>query len=351
MDVRQESRAGATGAIRERLWLFAVLAASLLLGALSVTKALITPPSIEARIRTEIIELGVDGEDPASLVRPAPIDADGLRNALLATSPSETESTQTPLSDAGWRERLTVVTGDETGAFAIRLSGDDEPETVDAVNGLIAAFIEGLNRRRAEQKDEALAWIEKSAEAWRARIDEAKGAILRSPFDPDLTQTGGRTASERLLRQMIDAMTDAKSGSEAGANGPASDEMRLRGVLTELEAGRAAQLEHGSALKEAEAGLTQLHKESAEIIAEGGVLDRPAAVILAAASVVKTGLPTYLWAIGWPALVPAYVVLSMVLALIGTVAACWIWPPAEVAAEDYLNDPNWPLPADAKREL
>ena len=364
MGTQEENRLGDIGAVRERPLLFVVLAASLFVGALLVAKGLETPPSIEARIRTEVVKLADDSEDPASLIKPATFDSDDLRKALLATPTPQAEKRRTSLLGAGWQERLTITNGDETGEFVITLDGDDAPQSVDGVNDLVSAVVYGLNRRRAEQKDKALAWIENKAAAWEVRIDQAKGAILQNPFDPDLSRSGGPAASEKLLRQMINAMNEAQSsqpakdresgttnGSAARANGLASDVDRLKGALADLEAGRAAQLEHGKVLKEAEAGLTRLREGAGKITAEGALLDRPAAVVLAPASVIEAGTPTYLWAVGWPVLVPAFAALSIVLALLATVIACRIRPPVEVAADDYLNDPNWPHPPSAQREF
>ena len=221
------------------------------------------------------------------------------------------------------------------------------------MNALIAKIVDRLNRRRTEQKEAALAWIEETGANWQARIDRVKEMIANNPFNPDPAEIGGLPDEEKLLQLMIDATSEAQTKGRGDDDTLQSDLTRLTNVLVELKAGRAAQLEHGTALRNAEVSLARHYEEAALLTAEGGILDRPAAKILeSASSSVLVGGPAWLpRALGWPIVIPALAVLSLMLALIFTKAVCWLKPSDDVRSDSYLNDPNWPLPPGARQEF
>jgi hypothetical protein len=120
-------------------------------------------------------------------------------------------------------------------------------------------------------------------------------------------------------------------------------------MLSELEEGRAVQLRHGTTLKDAEAGLARLRNDGDALIAADGILSRPAAEVVASPSTVGTATP--LSTVDWQVLAPSLAILILLLASIGTLTAPYLWPRSETRPNDYLNDPNWPLPPNAHREL
>ncbi len=364
MTLQKGTLAGGIGAIRERPGFFLSLAVIFFSSALLASKALIEPPSIEARIRTEIIDLDAEAEDANSLITPNPFDAQSLRSTLFDEKGLDAENTGNRRPDVTWYDGLTIRAGGEDGEFVIRLGGDDAFQADEKLNGLLQAFASHQNRRRAEQKTEAAFWIERQRTAWQARIDEAKAAIVQSPFDPALPRASGRSESAQLLRFMIDATTEAQAarqannqgaaleyGSGASSNGLATETTRLTDALRELEAGRAAQLRHGTQLKEAEAGLAKLEGAMRELMARDSILDRRAVTILAPAFAEVTNPLQHIRIAGWQILLPALAFASLVLASIATLSIYGLKPPIKAALGDHLNDPHWPLPPDAHRDL
>ncbi len=357
MNIRQGSRAGGLGAIRERPWLFVVLAAVFFAGALFTARALIGASLTEARIRIEIIALDRKAENVSSLIKPIRFDADGLKSALLGEDGLGTGEAGNDRPDPDWRDRLTTSKGGEDGEFIIQLGGANPFQVNGGLSGQLKAFVDRQNRHRAKQRTEAEFWIEQRRAAWQARIDEAKAAIVQSPFDPALPRPSGRSESMKLLRLMIDAMAEAKtaqqfSDHERQGDDLAADTTRLADVSRKIEAGRAAQLHYGTLLREAEAGLARLDEDARELRREDGVLRRPAAVITSMPASGQVSKPLqHLRTAGWQIILPALAIASLILALIVTLIVCKLWPPLEVARDDYLNDPHWPLPQNAHRDL
>lgn len=102
--------------------------------------------------------------------------------------------------------------------------------------------------------------------------------------------------------------------------------------------GRAAQLHHGTLLKEAEAGLVKLEMDRNGLMGQEGFLDRPSATFLAptSAKVVKsTPAPS---GSRLQILLPALAIAGFALALIAPLIVYRLWPPIEVASASYLND-------------
>ena len=347
---RHEDRKGLgpIRAIRDHSVLFVLLALMTFAGLLFIAVTLAKDPTIKARLRVEAIELDELAEDPASLTKPASFEADELRTALLATSPSgEATSTGAIPENADWRGLLTVTEADEKGEFVMELTIADAGEAVDWLDGLIARLIADMNERQQGLRQEALSWIQKRETVWQAKVDQAKAAILDNPFDPDPSRVGGQHASEKLLRLMLAALEETDKGQVPEL---ASDVAQLNAKLALFERGQDAQLEYGTALRNAEAERARLQKEAGMLTAEGAIFDQPAVIILASAAGSRSQTFDRVRTIGLTPLLPALAVASLVLALLGTMLANLIWARPKVDAGTFLNDPNWPLPPTAVRE-
>ncbi len=363
MTTQRGSRTGVLGAIRERPGLFIILAVMFFATALLASRTLIEPPSIEARLRIDIIDLDREAEDIGSLINPTLLDPESLKSALLEGEGQDAGPGE-GRRPAALRDRLTIGADAEEGAFIIRLGGDEAFQADETLNGLLQAFASRQNRRRAEQKTETAFWIERQRTVWQARLDKAKAAIVQNPFNPALPKASGRSESAKLLRFMIDATIEAQearpaedldvaleSGPQASSGALAAETSRLTDALQQLEAGRAAQLRHGKQLKEAEAGLARLDRDAKELMGRDGVLDRRAVSITAPAFAEVKHPLQHLRAAGWAVLLPALGIVSLVFALIATLIVCRFRPPIEAASAEHLNDPHWPLPPHAHREL
>ena len=125
---------------------------------------------------------------------------------------------------------------------------------------------------------------------------------------------------------------------------------RLSDALEQLEAGQAAQLEYGTALKEAETALADLRTKAGPLTGDGGILARPAVTVLEPASASLPVAGFYAGLGMWP-LLCGLIVMSLGAAFVATALVCRLKPNAEIAAGAYLDDPNWPLPQGARREL
>lgn len=362
---RRSSGVGPFGAIRERPMLFVAMSALTFAVMLSALWALLAPPHLGARLRTNLIELDSTASDPSTLIRPAPLTAARLRAAIGGGADNVQAAAAATAAEAPLMpDLIRMEAADGNGAVITELGWDAGPEIIAEVTDQLAAFVDRLNAERAEQRMNALAWLERRGAAWQAGIDEAKAAILQSPFNPDTSWTKNPAKSEQLLRMMIRATVEAKTTAENGDAGSASsgrpdaatelasDAARMATVLADLQAGQDAQLEHGKALKEAEAALANHRQQAAILMSEGSLLSRPAARVLEPPAVKAQNWIQQLQAAGWQALLPILTLLSLITATVGTFVVCRIWPgPGEERNDDYLNDPNWPLPPGAHRDL
>lgn len=365
MTTRLESGTGhdasVISAVRERPLLFVTIAASLLACVVISVLQLGKAGAIEARLRSEIVTIDTNTDDPDNLIRSTSVSPEALRAAILGASGDG----NTRPSGSAWDQDLWVERSTKEGEFVVGFDTSDVAEAQQWLDDLITAFADAANDERAQQKIEVMAWTMRREASWRGRIDQAKAAIVDSPYDPDLERNGGPTRGEKLLRLMIDAMTEVRTATwtDNQSLGAATDiagddgsdlalaEARLNDALARLEAGQAAQLEYGTALKQAETGLAQLRLRTALLIGDRGLLARPAVTVLETASAAIPVIGRHLG--GTPIWLPlsVLVLFCLAVALGATTLVSRLKPAADIAAGAYLNDANWPLPQGARREL
>ncbi len=354
--------------VRERPLLFVVLTAFLFaimaFGATAFTGAANSAGSIEAHLHAELIDIDRSATTPANLVKPRPFDQDSLADFLLKDESLNNSAKRQ--SAEGKREEMAVTfePGDEEGLI-MTLSGVDNPENlVDSVNDRINAFFEKLNLERVMQREFASSLMDRFGSVWQSKVDEAKSAISLSPIDASSTSGEDPFKTERLLQLMIDATAKAKENLEVKGTGSeviedASTEMvslttdvtRLTSAMADLEARHAIQLQQVKALKNAEDGLARHVRELETVQASDSLLNRPAAVILSPVAV--KGENGGFWKTGG-AIWVAMLALSLFLAFLGTAAANRFQAkPAQTNADtaEMFNNPNWPLPPGAVRDL
>lgn len=353
--------------VRERPLLFIALTVCLFVvmafGATAFTGTVKSTGSIQATLRAKPIDIDRSSETPAALIKPRPFDPDSLISFLLNSKPLGATLEQEVTDGVGEVFDIAFERGDDE-TFTITLGRVDNPERfIDRVNDRIETFVERLNLERAMQRELASSWINRSSSQLRAQVDEAKAAITLSPFDVGGASAEDPFKTERLLRLMIDATVEAKTNLDAqdgereiaGAKNVevaslTSDVTRLTSAMASLEQRHAAQFEQVKELKAAEEKLTRHLNESEAIQAPGGPLSRPAAIVLAPAAAVLedgslgNGKTAFIWV--------AMLALSLLMAALGTMMAGrykrTVATPGNIA---MLNNPNWPLPPGANREL
>ena len=347
-------------AVRERPLLFVALTACLFaimaFGAAAFTGTTKSAGSIKALLSAEPIDLDPSAETPAGLVRPRPFDPAGLETFLLESDGLAAGDDQGAVTIAVERE--------DQDRVVISLSGLTDPESaIDGVNDRINDFIENLNLERAMQRETAFDWIKRSGAIWHSRVEDAKSAITLSPFDAGNGIPDDPVETERLLRLFMDATVEARAnlqvqgtGTEVIENAKAemagltSDMTRLTSAMTDLEIRHAAQFKQVNALKDAEKGLADYLEQSEILEASDSLLNRPAASVLSPATIEAEGASLGKTAVLWVAMLS----LSLLLAFFGTMLAARFRQPATAMAgrhSDMFNNPNWPLPPGANRDL
>lgn len=364
-DVRATGKIGLFAAIRQRWALFLILALSAFAGASTAANFLLRPSGIDMTLRTEIIDLAVDAENPASLIKAVPLDVDRLRDRISAgpSMPIET------------LEALPLESGNGEGYdhFLIRLPANDEQAVddrraeIDRLLEPVTAFVERENERRSAQREDAAAWFDQRIEAHHAQIAAAKEVILKSPLEPAPASSEAGSDGEALLRLFIDATAQARASDDPGHSDASrssidtsldKDLARLASALSGLGTENATLIEYGTALRNAEDGLAELEGEARRLMDTGGVFDRPAAEIVESALPAPATALSPAWAtpllahaekrwVLWPLLAA----LCLLIAAIGVLIIAHLRPSPVIAADDYLDDPHWPLPEGAHRDL
>ena len=352
--------------VRERPLLFITLTVSLFVvmaaGATAFSGTEKSTGSIQLMVRADPIDIDRSSETPAALIKPRPFDPKSLLNFVLADTPLGTTAEQEATGSAEGSIDVALEQGDD-GSFVITLDGMNEPEhVVDSINDRITTFVERLNLERAMQRELASSWIDRFGSQWRARLEDAKSAITTSPFDAGATSEQDPFKTERLLRFMIDATAAAQTSLEVEGHGNnvvpeqsaevanlASDVTRLTSAMADLERRHAAQFKQVQELKTAEESLARHLKEADIIQAPDSLLNRPAALILSPAvamtedDALGNGKTSLIWL--------AMLALSLLMAALGTMIFGRYQHAAASGNNEMLNNPNWPLPPGADREL
>lgn len=354
-------------ALRERPFMFALLLvflfAGLVLGGRIFSPAM-PAPLIEAHLRLTPIEVDETAVDPASLVKSADFNLDNLLEFVLAGMALDRHGADKGSTPAA----VSIKEGSEDGSVVISFRGFERPDNIVAhVNERLHTFADNLNVEQTRQRDKVRPWIRRSGMLLLAEIEEAKAAILQSPFDAGSPSIEDPLRAEKLLRLMLSATVEARVGLQAEANGSASNEWphteiaslaadatRMTTALSALEVRHAAQLKHVNALKKTEAKLAEFLRATADLQDASGLLNQPAVTILAPAAIKEAVWfrLTRVATTDWRSLLTSSALLSLLLALPMIALICIIWPkPAAITAADYLNNPNWPLEPGAYREL
>lgn len=357
--LRQRGLVDQVHAVRERPLLFVTLTACLFaimaFGATAFTGTTKSAGPITARLRAEPIDINRSAETPAGLVEPRPFDPAEFQAFLLDSDELRVEE--------DWAAAAIAIERDSDGTIVMNLSGIADPESIiDAVNERIKAFVETLNLERQKQRELASAWMTRFASIWHSQVERAKAAISLSPFNASDTSLEDPLKIERLLRLFIDATVEARTNLQvAGTNTEviddaerttdnlSSDVARLTSAMTDLEIRHAAQFKQVNELRRAEKGLTRHLQESDVIKASDSLLNRPAAIVVSPAALEGQDASLEKTAAIWVAMLS----MSLLMAFLGTILMGRLQPSRATAGviSEMFDNPNWPLPPGANRDL
>lgn len=379
--------------VRQRPVLAAVSAVLFFIAAVAVSSWFEQPEQIKSVVDVVRLDLDRDAENPTSLLRKTLLAVDtertdiqtdrrigsaldkmflGIGTVLPLPSRTASKSGEHTVGVSSLTNAvllgLQVDAGPKTSELVISLSSDIAESTdqaVDIVDKIAAGYADLRNRERKQLKEQVLGWADGKLAFWQDEIDALSREQDTEPFNNAVSAS--QTDGTKLLAMIMDATRSAQAdtlskirhivstgdGQQRGQSLDAlefdytrlvQDLERLERLSVRAEPTPDRQQTEPPRLKEAEKELA-LFKKDLDALISSGVLDSPAAKIVATAS--RTSLTAPLrWAVIAPLAAASSIMLAIILASV--VARLQSADGARTtttdrADADVLTDPHWPM--------